>query len=327
MKNTYLFIMLLACFFVRSSKAQNLVPNPSFEQYDTCPGNLSEMYRCLNWENWLTTPDYFNVCAPCCGVSIPYNLSLVNPNFQMPHSGDAYAGYFNYWTRAHIYTWPWIRDLFGCELNQPLQIGVTYNFSMYVSLAKFLMAPCGSNKIGVKFTTQSYSTYGNQNSSPIVDNTASIYFDTLITDTTNWVLLSGTFTADSAYQYMGIGNFFDDFHTDSLIVGSFPLCYSYYLVDDVSLTASTGISSGIIKSQVKIYPNPCMEIAYLELADKKSKADIKLYDFSGRDVTVQFEIKMNDGLFKIQRNQVASGIYSVSIFQNGQYSFYKLILK
>ena len=70
-----------------------------------------------------------------------------------------------------------------------------------------------------------------------------------------------------------------------------------------------------------------MEIAYLELADKKSKADIKLYDFSGRDVTVQFEIKMNDGLFKIQRNQVASGIYSVSIFQNGQYSFYKLILK
>ncbi len=328
MKNTYLIIMLLAGSLFNISNGQNLIPNSSFELLDTCPNAQNQMHHCLGWENWLASPDYYHSCAPCCAVSVPYNLHNINPNFQIPHSGDAYAGYFNYWTRAYVSPYPWIREQIAVQFIQPMQVGTSYNFSMNVSLTDYFNGPCASNKIGVKFTTQSYLSYGNQFISPLVDNSASIYFDTLITDTANWVTLSGLFVADSAYQYAVVGNFFDDFNVDTLILDtSFSLCYSYYFVDDVWLSATTGIGDLGNSNPLKIYPNPLITESTVELSVKKKKAEIRIYNHFGCDVTNQFRIKNNEKGYAIERNQMASGIYLLSIFQNdNSYYSQKLII-
>ena len=71
-----------------------------------------------------------------------------------------------------------------------------------------------SNKLGAKFSTVSYS-YSN----PIqINNFAHVYSDSVIKDTTSWTLIKGEFTADSAYQYISIGNFFDDINTDTITI-------------------------------------------------------------------------------------------------------------
>src|SRR5690606_31382855 len=79
---------------------QNLVPNPSFEQYNACPNGISSlMYdpgytsfpTAKYWGNALQqgSADYFNACAPKnTYVSVPWN----GFGYQTPRSGNAYAG-------------------------------------------------------------------------------------------------------------------------------------------------------------------------------------------------------------------------------------------
>jgi hypothetical protein len=62
------FILLLAIVFVIKAYGQvNLVPNPSFEIYSTCPDNISgtqddQVSKATGWSSWIKTPDYYNVC-------------------------------------------------------------------------------------------------------------------------------------------------------------------------------------------------------------------------------------------------------------------------
>ena len=88
--------------------AQNLVPNPGFEEYDSCqywvsvpgfgfPVNIafspgySDFPTVLNWVTPLyqNTPDYFNICdTTSLGHGVPNNCF----GFQEPHFGNAYVG-------------------------------------------------------------------------------------------------------------------------------------------------------------------------------------------------------------------------------------------
>ena len=294
--------MFITC---RVCSGQNLVPNSSFEVYDTCPDAQAQVHRCVGWENWLATSDYYNACAPCCAGSVPYNLHYINPNFQVPHSGDAYMGFFNYWTRAYVAPYPYVRDHFAIQLAQPMQVGSTYNFSMNVNLTDYFNGPCASNKIGVKFTTQSFAAYDNQIVSPLVNNTASIYFDTLITDTANWVTLSSLFIADSTYQYIVIGNFFDDFNTDTLILNTaFSKCYSYYFVDDVSVSLATGVNEPNKNIFANVYPSPFNDVLNIQVSNKEL-SDVVLYDIASRKLLQQKFINSTS----LNTEQLAKGIY------------------
>ncbi|MEI6815793.1 MAG: hypothetical protein WCL14_04215 [Bacteroidota bacterium] len=57
----------LLIFFCQFSFGQNLVPNPSFENYISCPTGTIEADSCLNWHNFGNSPDYFNICAGIFG--------------------------------------------------------------------------------------------------------------------------------------------------------------------------------------------------------------------------------------------------------------------
>src|ERR1051326_7833297 len=74
-------IIFLLFFLPAIAPAQNLVPNPGFEEYDKCPGNISQFAYVKNWfEANKGTTDLFSICNPLLVLK------------HAPHSGNAYAG-------------------------------------------------------------------------------------------------------------------------------------------------------------------------------------------------------------------------------------------
>ncbi|MCW5907901.1 MAG: T9SS type A sorting domain-containing protein [Chitinophagales bacterium] len=280
MKKFRLLILLLS--FSLFSCAQNLVPNGSFEEYQTCPASIIQIGNYTNWIACRNTPDYFNECAPVSSdASVPSNIF----GFQYPASGNAYAGF---WAKNGTSEY---REHLGIQLSSNLQIGIRYYVSLKVSLATYPVNNqyCGVNKLGVLFSTTTYNTLVNP--SPI-NNYAHVYTNTIITDTLNWVSITGSFVADSAYSFISVGNFYSNSFTDSVQFTGFE-CNAYYYVDDVCLSTDsqytynytyTGTIINTIVSDISIYPNPVTDFVNVEFAFFTDAYSISVYDELGRQV-------------------------------------------
>src|ERR1051325_2803024 len=106
----YLFLLMSI-----SVTAQNLVPNPSFENYSSCPTAGGQVYKAIGWSNCGQTPDYCNACATAANFSVPYN----GFGYQPAATGNAYC---DLWTYASNQLY---REFIGTFLIQPLVIGNT----------------------------------------------------------------------------------------------------------------------------------------------------------------------------------------------------------
>ncbi|OPZ97807.1 MAG: hypothetical protein BWY70_01395 [Bacteroidetes bacterium ADurb.Bin408] len=223
MKKLLPLITLLSLLWLHIS-AQNLVPNPSFE--DTtgtgCPDGFFQATLPNGWSSYWNTPDYFNSCSPTNGFSsVPNN----GWGHQLAATGNAYSGAWAYQTLQ-----PNTREYIGRQLSTSMIIGKKYYANFKVNVAE--LSNCGINKIGVLFSTVPFTG----NSSPAhVINFSQIYSNDIITDTANWTSISGSFVADSSYQYIIIGNFFSDTNTDTILTGP-PKTFGYgvyYFIDDI----------------------------------------------------------------------------------------------
>ncbi len=226
----FIFLFFLFGGYMR---AQNLVPNGSFEQLHSCPNSTGQVDSCLQWFAVQNTPDYFASCSPY-PVSVPDNLC----GSQLPFDGNAYMGLYTY-----IWAFRQYREIIGTKLLDKLIPGNTYQVSMRVSRGNWTNQAynvAASNKLGVRFTKDESELYPNNTSNYdtiYVDNNAQLYTDSIITDTLNWVLLHWNYIADSAYSYMYIGNFFTDEFTDTSVIAA-PLGQfgqAYYFIDSVNV--------------------------------------------------------------------------------------------
>lgn len=87
MLKSLLYLLILLPFSLLGQ--QNLVPNPSFEIYDTCPYNTGQIHYAIPWfQSTQGTPDYLNSCVSYLGI--PANFW----GNQSAHTGNAYAGFF-----------------------------------------------------------------------------------------------------------------------------------------------------------------------------------------------------------------------------------------
>nr|MBA3986724.1 hypothetical protein [Flavobacteriales bacterium] len=260
----------LCCLFIGLSLtggAQNLVPNFSFEEYNACPTTEDQVHFSDGWSKYSassTTPDYYNACVPSNGFGVPQSFY----SYQHAHRNcNAYMGLI-IWS-ASI---PNFREQIGIQLSQPLAIGQKYYFSFYTVMAgqsdgnDYYDNP--SNNIGMRLSTLPYSS---SNPAPI-DNFAHLRSVSIISDTVNWLRISGSIVADSAYNYLMLGNFYDDANTDTTMLncGTCYNYYSYYLVDDVCVSTDSLLCNGGIdvipctvsieensfENQINIYPNP-----------------------------------------------------------------------
>lgn len=123
---------------------------------------------------------------------------------------------------------PNYREYLQVQLTTPLTVGQSYDIEFYVSLGD--RCTYATNNIGVRFNTTStfISTCFVINQAPQFNLTS------VISDKTNWVLVSGTVTATAAWRYIIIGNFFSNAATTAVNVGGTRDNTRYY-IDDVSV--------------------------------------------------------------------------------------------
>lgn len=262
-------LMACSCFFALARcEAQNLVPNPSFELNDTCPYTIGfqEGDRPLHWSSWLESPEYFHACAGSLNdvdtvIDVPQN----GFGFQYAWDGDAYVGMYTY---NEDY-----REYVGCELISPMVAGATYELSFLANMAtggNYWDPKWASNNLGLLFTMEP-NTWNGMTGSPFpFRNYAHMHSSEVVTDTTGWVLVSGSFVADSAYRYLVIGNFFSDALTDTAHLAGPNSLGAYYFVDGVCVIPAgldCGFDVGVAEhstEELRLWPNPASSGFWIE---------------------------------------------------------------
>jgi hypothetical protein len=316
----YKFTLLFVVLFFGAVQAQiNLVPNPSFEDTVYCPTGLKQLDACVNWLNFGGSPDYFNACTP---FGLPNSVF----GFQKAHTGNAYAG-VAFYSRPSGPSGPNYRENIAIELTSNLVIGIKYFVSFFVVNAAVNNGSIACNKQGVNFYTLPF----NSNYPPPLLNVATLFNDSILTDTLNWTKISGSFIADSSYQYLSISNFFDDNNTDTLITSPFSIPYhAYYYIDDVCVSTDSLYNetwTGIIHQKkdeliINIYPNPSKGFLMVEspiLIDNYS-----IYNIQGQ---LMNKVKVNTASsFEINLSNNLNGMYFLQIQTAKGISNYKIIL-
>jgi len=208
--------------------SQNLVPNPSFENFTSCPPNYN-MGGPLECPPWFRatggTSDYFNACHTTGMAGVPNNIFGVQP----AHTGDAYAGSLHYWQFVADY-----REYLEVQLSSPMTAGTTYIVSLWYSVSSY---SCSNDKLGIylsSFPVSNPATIGPLNLSPQLE------LNNGLIQGNEWQLFTNCYVAFGGEQFITIGNFYPDNQTMvgtgcPLILGNIA---SYVYIDDVSVEAA-----------------------------------------------------------------------------------------
>jgi outer membrane protein OmpA-like peptidoglycan-associated protein len=197
-----LFLIFLVFVLLFSTEAQNLVPNPDFEEYEECPTRYTtwiksnQYYILIPGWNYPTagTPDYFNRCATSLECSIPENEFGISE----PYSGDGYAGLFAAGRATKTF-----REYIDCQLLEPLKKGQKYCVSFYYKLSSYsyyAVDNLGLYFLGHKMhkSTEDVLTYKAQVTNPDKN---------FLTNKSEWKELTAVYEATGNEYYLIIGNF------------------------------------------------------------------------------------------------------------------------
>ncbi|HLA53512.1 MAG TPA: T9SS type A sorting domain-containing protein [Flavitalea sp.] len=295
-KTSCLLILLLAAL---AGRGQNLVLNPGFEAYTSCPTAYSQIDRATGWVNASqSSPDYYNKCGTP-NMSVPLNSS----GYQVPHGGNAYAGIF-LWSKGSTG-----REYIGGSLSSALLQGHTYHFEMFVNLAN--ISRYTTSRIGAYFSDtliSGHPTFGLLPYTPQVENTGTTRFDS-----TGWTSVSGDFVARGNERYVVIGNFKPDALTDTLQVtaGMGTTDIVYCQIDDVSLVIRNNTGTGTAGAgavRITAGPNPFSEKLQIHIS-ASGTYELLLTDIAGR-VIVQTHLSTD---FEIATGQFPAGLYFYQI--------------
>ncbi|MCE3278698.1 MAG: hypothetical protein K0S44_889 [Bacteroidetes bacterium] len=309
------FLLILATVAV---KAQNLVPNPSFEDTTSCPV-FSDISYATGWENYRASPDYYNLCSASGSFGIPYNWV----GQQNTYEGNGYAGIVAYASGSQ-------REVIGIQLTQNLIIGTKYFVSGYISRADSAdNSPftCASNKFGFKFSTIPF--LWSAGSYAPINNFSHVHSDSIITDKSNWTKITGSFIADSVYQYIMIGNFYDNLNTDTSDC-DYSLALAYYYVDAICVSTDsmqcnvqTNVNNQTNLAEFSVYPNPLVNTINIDFSRLLKPYNINIYNSLGQSVFSKKEI--NTSHLSIDVTHLNSGFLFLTILHDNQSYNYKLL--
>jgi hypothetical protein len=234
--NYIYFLIASVCLFSNKNalKAQigNYVYNGSFEVWNNCdpPAILN---KAIGWFNiGIDTSSaagaIYSTREGC------KNAPVTDVGFQWPHSGNTFV-------RTTFYCWEYLCPLYGSRgypknrLKSALTQGKTYCVKLYVSRQND--CPLATSNISVFFGDNSTDTIKYSNGpitylNPQIKNPIT----NIITDSMNWVPITGTFVATGNEKYLVIGNFESNAATTTSLVDNTwgNAEWSEYFVDDVS---------------------------------------------------------------------------------------------
>jgi len=219
-------ILLLAfCLGDLVSSAQNFVPNYSFEDHSNCPFAFNQVQFSDSWNKSFVNNlaphhvDYIHACGSNDFMA-PYGFW----GYQAPATGQAHVALS---TKSPLT--PNYRENIYAQLLAPLTPGEVYTLSMKVSHTD--LSAGATNNIGIRLSTTPDFP---------IDNFSHMHAAVVMSDDVNWVTLTGSIIADSAYAYVGVGNFHSDANTTAITVcGSCPYVHNEYYIDDICILPHT----------------------------------------------------------------------------------------
>lgn len=243
-KKSILIILLLS--FGMSYSQENLIYNPSFEEYLKCPqkiepyGYMSEVVAW--WQPTGGSADYYNKCG-----SKQCNVPRNKLGIQMPRTGVGMVGIY---TSKTDY-----REYIQTELKEYLIKGETYRLRFFVSLSEYSTGSVAT--IGGLFTedrieedTREMLTNKTtkKHDNGIVESISTFFepqvvnpFEKPLLDTEKWMEIKGDFVAEGGERFLTIGNFYPAEQSNIIFLEelTYLLPGAYYYIDDVELICLT----------------------------------------------------------------------------------------
>ena len=306
--------LVITSLFLFHLNAQNLIPNPSFENI-TNPFcgimNTSDFTATiLDWTSPTDgTPDaYFTNVETSCYNFQPfseYDGPIGIKGNQTPFSGTTMLG-------CGLFSIDGLnqREYVQTQLTAPLTIGQTYELNFQVSLADFTEFYLG--EIGIHFSTNQLSGNG---SAPL-NVSPQIIAETGLENYQDWVAVSTTFTPTENYEFMTIGNFNNDANTTLFpnpnASGEAGTYGAYYFFDDFSLidTNPVGINN-FETAGIQFFPNPVDESIQLTLPNSMNQVKVNISNMHGRNIyTQQFT---SESIININTANLPTGTYLILI--------------
>ena len=327
MQRAWLALCLLP--WAGSLAAQNLVPNPGFEDFDTCQADEFGLNGPLSWFRTNGTPDYLQSCLPYGHFQgLPMNFVT----YQEPFEGASCAGMITYLQSGQIEGREWIM----APLLEPLMLGQTYYCSFRANAAfggnhTYPQIWLANDKVGMRFSTAPLPQWNDPDPYPVPPNHAHILYPQILSDTVGWTLVSGSFVADSAYQYVMIGQFFSNALTDTLQFSPegtpwYWLPRAYTLVDAVCVSASPGgcdLGQGVGEVQASgpvLFPNPAQDQL---IVGQRAGADAQVLDAVGR---MMWQGRISSDRWVLEVGSWARGTYMLRMAHRGRVETYKFVL-
>lgn len=222
MKSIVLFLFSL--FSLRELCAQvNLVPNPSFENFDsvTTFDKISNFKLVRNWYNPVikTTPDFYHLFEQKRKSNLPKNRL----GTQFPRTGLSYVGIIPESDKWYEYI--------GVKLNLPLEKDKLYKVSLFTALG--IDCTIATNELDFTLTTKKLKRFFLFSNYIHLANRNEI--NSVISNKIKWIEVSKCFKAIGNEQYLTIGCFNSSKIEYLKINDKHPGVESYYYIDDVSV--------------------------------------------------------------------------------------------
>lgn len=273
-------LLYFTIFISHLTQSQNLVLNPSFEEFKDCPWQIGRFNK--NVTDWstpnLSSTDFFSSCSKSVGF-VNYNGN------QEPKSGKSFAGFY-------LFSPDNYREYVQGELSQKLLAGKQYIITFYISLAE--NSTHSLNNISLLFTQEklgfkpvsenksSVLTQSNYNYNPFkhIDEDyikpsnytkqpfQMIHFknELFYNHPEKWTEVTIVYTALGYENFFTIGNFDSNSKTEKQQrFRKQKHEFAYYYIDDVS-----------IKPLEKLQEEPLLEISKEE---KITLENYKIYTF------------------------------------------------
>lgn len=222
-KKVILFFLILLAVNVKSQSFANFVNNGSFEDIYNCAGPSYPLSVSKYWLS-IDSASYGGQYASTCYSAVPLNANA----YQYPRSGDSYI-------ISTMFYFGGIRGYLKNRLKANLKSGKTYCVKFHVNISN--MSPYGMNGFGAYFGDNTIDTITQCNTplsylNPLIKNP----LGNVISDTLNWVPITGTFVANGTEKYALLGNFLADNAVTTASIGGpyYPQLWTDVLIDDVS---------------------------------------------------------------------------------------------
>ena len=220
-------MQLTVFLFGLNSHAQrigNYVNNGSFESHNVCTS--TSLLKAKYWTG-IDSLCYGGILRSVCYGQIPSNFGT----YQYPHSGQSYLHSGFYYPINSIHQRTYSKN----RLKSTLKSGKTYCVKFFVNITN--KSTYGMDGFGAYFGNNNIDTISYCNIplsyiTPQIQNPKG----NIITDTLNWVAISGTFTANGTEKFLLLGNYLSNNEVDTLMINptNLPAKFTEVTIDDVS---------------------------------------------------------------------------------------------